>query len=133
MEIWTTFRAWPEAKTILHKVKEKGYDIAMLSNGDQDMLYPLQKSSGITFDYIFSGDMAGCYKPSQGIYELPCRKLKIKREEMFHVAGSMFDVMGAKAAGCICAWTNRHGEILLDERYRPDYEFRDLSELLDIL
>lgn len=133
MEIWTTFKAWPEAKGILDEIRNRGYHIAMLSNGDRDMLYPLQESSGITFDYIFSGDMAGCYKPSQAIYELPYQKLKIKKAEMLHVAGSMFDVMGAKAAGCICAWTNRHGDLLLDEQYKPDYELRDLSELLDIL
>lgn len=133
MRIWTTFRAWPEAKSILEEVKKKGYAIGMLSNGDRDMLEPLQDSTGIRFDYIFSGDMAGCYKPSAGIYELPYKMLNIRKEEMLHVAGSMFDVMGAKAAGCTCAWSNRNGDIMLDNMYTPDYELKDLSELLDIL
>lgn len=133
MRIWTTFSAWPEAKPILEEVKQRGYAIAMLSNGDLDMLEPLQDSTGIRFDHIFSGDMAGCYKPSPGIYELPYKKLNIRKEEMLHVAGSMFDVMGAKAAGCTCAWSNRHGDVLLNEAYAPDYELKNLSQLLDIL
>ena len=117
----------------MEKIKEKGYPIAMLSNGDYDMLAPLQESTGIQFDYIFGGNMSGCFKPCMGIYELPYQKLGIPKSEMLHVAGSMFDVMGAKAAGCTCAWSNRYHEPILDETYKPDFELNNLSDLLEIL
>ena len=133
MDIWTSFRAWPESKEILEIIRRKGYPIAMLSNGDGCMLRPLEKSSGISFDYIFSGDMAKSYKPAKEIYQLPFDKLGIGKEELLHVAGSMFDVMGAKAAGIHVAWINRRKEVLLDGSYKPDYEFQDLSGLLRIL
>ena len=50
-----------------------------------------------------------------------------------HVAGSPFDTMGAKAEGLECAWSNRFYDFLIDPKYKPDYEFNDLQELLTLL
>ena len=132
-EIWTTFRAWPEAKEVIDEIKKRGYKVGMLSNGDLDMLKPLEDSTGIEFDYIFSAEQAGGYKPCPDVYDVPLNALGLKKDEMLHVAGSSFDVMGAKSAGCHCAWSNRLKEYVLDERYKPDYELSNLYELLDIL
>ena len=52
---------------------------------------------------------------------------------MLHVAGSVFDVMGAKAAGCNCAWSNRYSDYVLDTKYEPDYNMKSLSDLLEFL
>lgn len=133
MDIWTHFKAWPEAKEVIEEIKKRGYQVGMLSNGDQDMLEPLQESTGIQFDYVFSAEAAGAYKPTASVYDIPCRMTGIKKQEMLHVAGSVFDVMGAKAAGCICAWSNRYSDYVLDESYEPDYNVRNLRELLEIL
>ena len=57
----------------------------------------------------------------------------IKKEDMLHVAGSVFDVMGAKAAGCNCAWSNRYSDYVLDPKFEPDYNMKNLSELLNFL
>lgn len=130
MEIWTSFLAWPEAKETIDLIKAKGYQVAMLSNGDETMLKKLEDSTGITFDYIFSADQANHYKPHVSIYELPTEKLGIAKTDFLHVAGSLFDMMGAKAAGCNCAWSNRLGEYTLDPQYLPDYETTNLQQLL---
>lgn len=133
MEIWVSFKAWPEAKEVIDEIKRRGYKVAMLSNGDKDMLEPLQSSSGIQFDYVFSAESAKAYKPSASVYDIPFLEIGIKKEEMLHVAGSMFDVMGAKAAGCNCAWSNRYGDYVLDPKFEPDYNMKSLSELLNFL
>jgi len=133
MEIWTTFKAWPEAKVVIEEIKRRGYKVAMLSNGDEDMLKPLEESTGIDFDYVFSGDQAGCYKPNPGIYINVLERLDIDKNELLHVAGSLFDVMGARSAGLNCAWSNRYGEFVLDTEYVPDYEIQSLDRLLDLL
>ncbi len=133
MDIWISFRSWPEARETVAALKAKGYKVAMLSNGDEDILKALESSSGITFDYIFGADQAQHYKPHPEIYNLPTNRLGIPKERFLHVAGSLFDMMGAKAAGCNCAWSNRLGEYTLDPRYRPDYETTNLRQLLDIL
>ena len=133
MDIWTNFRAWPEARETVNALKSKGYLVGMLSNGDESMLRQLETSSGISFDYIFAADQAQHYKPHRDIYMLPTRRLDIPREEFLHVAGSLFDMMGAKAAGCNCAWSNRLSEYTIDPQYQPDYETDNLRQLLDIL
>ncbi len=133
MNIWVSFKAWPESKAVIDAIKAKGYKVAMLSNGDQDMLEPLQESSGIQFDYVFSAGDSKSYKPAPGVYDIPTLKTGIPKEEILHVAGSVFDVMGARAAGCNCAWSNRYQDFVLDEKYEPTYNMKNLSELLDIL
>lgn len=133
MDIWISFHAWPEAKSVIDEIKNRGYLVAMLSNGDENMLLPLQKSTGITFDYLFSGDQVRCYKPNKKIYYNIFKGLELDINEHLHVAGSMFDVIGAKAAGLNCVWSNRYKEHLLDSRFKPDYEIFNLKELLNIL
>jgi 2-haloacid dehalogenase len=133
MEIWTSFKAWPEAKRVIEELKRRGYKVAMLSNGDEDMLIPLKESTGIEFDYVFSGDQARCYKPNPGIYNNALKRLGLKVEEVLHVAGSIFDVMGAKSAGLHCVWSNRYDDYILDTRYLPDYEVSSLGSLLKLL
>lgn len=133
MDIWVSFKAWPEAKEVIDEIKRRGYKVAMLSNGDQDMLEPLQESSGIEFDYVFSAESAKAYKPAASVYDVPFQKAGIKKEDMLHVAGSVFDVMGAKAAGCNCAWSNRYSDYVLDPKFEPDYNMKNLKELLEFL
>lgn len=133
MAVWHRFKGWPEAASAVGRIRDKGYPVAALSNGDDDMLGDLQESSGIFFDHVFSAERAGRYKPHPGIYALPEAMTGIPKEKMLHVAGSLYDMMGAKAAGCFCAWVNRASEYTIDAQYRPDYEMRSLESLLDIL
>ena len=130
---WSHLLAWPEAIAVLMEVKRRGYPIAILSNGDELMLKELEGSTGIIFDYIFSADQAEAYKPSPKIYQLPFDKLGLTRKEVLHVAGSPFDMVGAKSADLICAWSNRYHDFPIDSHYKPDFEFNDLNGLLQIL
>ncbi len=133
MQVWTNFKPWPEVIEVLTEIKRRGYKIGMLSNGDQEMLAPLAGSCGIDFDYIFSADEAGYYKPNPNVYSIPLKRLDIDKNKMLHVAGSVFDVMGTKSAGFQCAWSNRFRDYVLDHRYSPDYDMKDLHDLLTIL
>lgn len=133
MRVWVSFKAWPEAADAVAALRKKGYSIAMLSNGDEEMLRKLQTSTGIAFDHVFGADQARHYKPHPDIYALPSQKLGVDRSEFIHVAGSMFDMMGATAAGYRCAWSNRFNEYSLDSRYKPEFEMRNLLGLVDLL
>ncbi|MEB3100091.1 haloacid dehalogenase type II [Ferviditalea candida] len=130
---WSKLNPWPEVKEVLAEIKDRGYQIAILSNGDEDMLEAVAEHCGIKFDYIFSADKAEAYKPSPRIYELPLKQLGLSREEVLHVAGSPFDTMGAIAAGMVVAWSNRFNDFLIDAKYRPNYEMSSLNALLEIL
>lgn len=129
---WSHLQAWPEAKEVFDEVQKRGYKIAILSNGDESMLHPLKESTGIQFDYIFGAEHAKAYKPNPAIYTLPIKE-GYKNEEVLHVAGSTFDLMGAKSAGMNCAWSNRYQDYPIDEKYTPDFNWNNLAGLLEIL
>ncbi|TCL38826.1 2-haloacid dehalogenase [Anaerospora hongkongensis] len=133
VDAWSHLSAWPEAQTTLLEIKRRGYPIAILSNGDEAMLKSLEGSTGIVFDYIFCAEQAKAYKPSPKIYQLPFDKLGLARAEVLHVAGSPFDMMGAKAEGLLCIWSNRFHDFPIDPIYKPDFECNDLSGLLKVL
>lgn len=130
---WDQLQLWPEAEQVLSEVKRRGYVVGLLSNGDEEMLRRLASRLPITCDHIFASEHAGYYKPHPSVYELPLRTLDLTLDQVLHVAGSPTDVMGTKAAGLPCAWSNRKGDRVLDDRYRADYEFDNLLGLLDVL
>lgn len=133
INIWFSFNPWDEAKEVISKLKEKGYIVAMLSNGDTKMLQSIASHCKIEFDYIFSAEMVQAYKPCKAIYKQVFDTLKIKDDECLHVAGSMFDTLGAVSCGYHCCWSNRYNDQMLDENYKPQYQISNLTELLNIL
>ncbi len=133
MNVWLSFKPWPEATQVLKTLKERGYKIGMLSNGDQEMMLPLQENCGVKFDYIFSSGDAFYYKPHPDVYKKVLETLNMDSSEVLHVAGSMFDVTGTVSAGMDCAWSNRHGESVLNPKYQPTFNMNNLTGLLDIL
>ena len=124
---WDTLSPWPEANDVIAAVKDKGCQTAILSNGDQAMLEAVARNFPAGFDHILSSETAGKYKPHPAIYALPTSVLGVEKERVLHVAGSANDVLGCVAAGITCAWSNRHGDILLDPAYPPTKELPDLN------
>ncbi len=132
-DAWDALDPWPEAADALETVKRRGYPVALLSNGDRDMLEALAKRLPIAPDHVFSSEEAGKYKPHPAMYALPTDRLGVARERVLHVAGSSLDVLGAKRADLACAWSNRKGGPPLDPASPPDFMLDDLSGLTEIL
>ena len=130
---WDRLQPWPEADATLLELEARGNTLGLLSNGDEAMLRALAGGFRARFSHYLSSDRAGHYKPHPSIYRLPKELLGLEPHEVLHVAGSGNDVLGAKLAGLPCAWSNRHGDRMLDPGVRPDYQMRDLSGLLDVL
>ena len=133
MAAWDHLRPWPEAERALSQLAERGFELGMLSNGDEDMLRALAARLAVRIDHVFASDRAGAYKPHSAIYALPAKELGIGTAEFVHVAGSGNDVLGAKLSGLRCAWSNRSGDLMIDPAVRPDYEARDLAALAEVL
>lgn len=130
---WDALQPWPEAEDVLRTVKGRGYMMALLSNGDLDMLTALAGRLSTPFDRVFASDHAGYYKPHPSVYALPLKALGMQPQEVLHVAGGSTDVLGAKSAGLPCAWSNRLGDLVLDPGLRADHEFSNLRGLLALI
>ena len=133
IQAWFVLRPWPEVPEVLKAVKAKDYSIGLLSNGDSDMLNALRDRLPPVIDHVFASEQVGHYKPHPSVYALPLQTLRLAANDMLHVAGSATDVMGTKAAGLSCAWSNRRQERVLDPQLQADHEFADLNGLLEIL
>lgn len=133
LQAWDELEPWPEAPAALAELRRRGYRLALLSNGDTDMLRALAARMPGGFEEIYASDMAGHYKPHPALYGLPIARQGLTRAEILHVAGAAGDVIGASYAGLACAWSNRAGDILIDPAVRATHEMRDLTGLLEVL
>lgn len=132
VQAWDALEPWPEAPEALDALRSRGYRLALLSNGDQDMLEALaQRLPGI--QAVLSAECAGAYKPHPNVYWYARSSLEVDGDKLLHVAGSATDVMGARAAGLRCAWSNRFNDQVVDPRFEPTLEVPDLAQLPDAL
>ena len=130
---WDDLSPWPEAVDLVHTIKGLGYSTAILSNGDQDMLDAVARQFGDGFDHVLSAETAGKYKPHPKVYDLPARVLGVATDRVLHVAGAPGDVLGARAFGMACYWSNRNGDRSLDPRFQATLEGADLGGVLAYL
>ena len=79
-KILLPFKEVPEVLKIL---KEKNFNLAILSNGTPTLLNQLVKSNNLEniFDDLFSIEQVGIYKPSSKVYDMPISKYKIKKRK----------------------------------------------------
>ena len=121
----------PEANEVLATLAARGVRLAILSNGDQDMLEAIAARLETPFDHIFSSEQCGLYKPHPSVYAIPGQS--IGAENYLHVAGSASDVVGARAAGVSCYWSNRQGDRVVLPDYAANYQGSDLTGVLAII
>lgn len=130
---WDRLQPWPDADAALGAIRECGVEIAILSNGDQDMLEAVATQFKTPFDHVLSASSAGHYKPHPSVYALPETQLGLARRETLHVAGSANDVLGAVAYGLACIWSNRGGDVVLDTRFPASATVGSLGEAATLL
>src|SRR5258708_39674605 len=94
MDEYLILATYPDVRDSLKGLKiEKR---AILSNGSPDMLEPLVKHSGLRFDAVLSVDELKIFKPAPEVYELPVRRLAVKKEEIGFVSSHCWDALGAE-------------------------------------
>ena len=125
-------RPFPEVPAALKRLAEN-YKMAILSNGDRDMLEAAQAHIRFPFDATISVQEAGYYKPHHRTYEVASDILNTAPERILHIANHVFDCIGAKAAGLKTAFINRHARPFGQTRHQPDIMVKNISELVDLL
>jgi len=125
---WEPFPEVPEA---LERVRALGWQLAVLSNTDRDLLDASLARIGVEFDLSIVASEIGSYKPSRGHWDEFSARSGAERDRHVHVGASLFhDIAPAAGLGLRTIWINRLGE---EPEPQPDVELHSLDGLAEHL
>jgi 2-haloacid dehalogenase len=125
---WPPFREVPAA---LAELRRRGWNLAILSNSDRDLIAASERQLGVPVDIAIVAEEIRSYKPAHAHWERFFEVTTADRAHHVHVAASLFhDIAPARELGLKTVWINRLGEAADPE---PDCELPDLSGLPDAL
>ena len=126
-------KPFPDVIEALNRLRHAGYHLAILSNGDRDMLEASKPHIGFPFDKTISVAEAGYFKPHWKTYAKAEEILGQERDTILFVANHAFDCVGAKSFGLHTAFIDRRARPFGHWPQQPDMIFRNFSELADDL
>jgi 2-haloacid dehalogenase len=135
IEAYLKLDCYPEVPGALTELKERGFEIAILSNGTPKMLEAAVKNSELEdlISEIFSVEQVGTFKPDPRVYQIAVEGLNVKAEEIVFQSSNAWDAAGAAAFGLRVAWINRFNQSPERLPGKPDVEIKLLSELPDLI
>ena len=130
MRSWQPF---PDTRPALRQAKDAGLRLVIISNTDRDIIEHTLRHLDVPFDAIVTAEDCQAYKPASAPFEQALGRIGEPPQHVLHVAfGFKYDIGPAQALGCRTAWVNRHVEAAPGPE-RPDYEWRDLWGLAELL
>jgi 2-haloacid dehalogenase len=126
-------KPFPDVIAALEKLKRAGYKLAILSNGDRDMLQAAGPHIGFPFDHVISVQDAGTFKPHWKTYATAEARIGLDRSSILFVANHAFDCIGAKAYGMRTAFIDRRKRPFGETPHQPDLIVADFAELATVL
>jgi len=123
---------FPEVPAALARLKTR-YQLAVLSNGDPDMLEAASGHHGIAFDAVISVAVARAFKPHVATYTKAAEILGVRLPAVLFVANHAFDCIGAKSAGMRTAFIDRRRRPFGVTPHQPDLIVPTMRELADLL
>ena len=129
-QVTTKVELYPEALEVLNALGDVGS--AIVSNADHEHLAAWKFTLPVQF--ILISEAVRAYKPDRVVFERAAEQLGLPPHDILHVGDSdVDDIKGAKAAGLRVAWINRDGRPRRPDVPAPDFEIRDLTEVLTLL
>ena len=126
---------FPEVPAMLEALKRAGKRLAILSNGNPEMLDPMVKASGLgdRFDAVLSVDSAQVFKPDPRAYRLVEQRCGTRPDKVCFLSSNCWDAHGAAHFGFATVWVNRSG--LPDDNLpgKTVATIKDLSQLPALL
>ncbi|HPE68418.1 MAG TPA: YjjG family noncanonical pyrimidine nucleotidase [Thermotogota bacterium] len=125
----------PHALHVLQTLTQRGYKLALLSNGIKSVQHVRLERSGLHqfFPVFVTSEETGWLKPDPRIFHETCARAKVKPSEAIYVGDSYeADVLGARAAHMDVIWyQKKEATAPPDDRSVPVID--DLRQLLSIL
>jgi len=129
---WSSIRPWPDVKSVLEEIHAR-LPIAVVTKCSETLGQLAVRATGVSFDSVVTAERAGYYKPDPRAYGLALKELGAEARDCLMVAGSPYDLYGAKSLGMDAWWHNRVGLPAPPDMPTPLGESRALRPLLDVV
>ncbi|HKB29924.1 MAG TPA: haloacid dehalogenase type II [Streptosporangiaceae bacterium] len=130
MRSWQPF---PDTRPALAAARALGARLAIISNTDRDIIAHTLRHLEVPFDEVITAEDCRAYKPDPAVFRRAVEVIGAPPARILHVAfGFEYDNAPARAAGMRTAWVNRSARARPSGEV-PDFEWRDLWPLLDVL
>jgi 2-haloacid dehalogenase len=128
------FGPFSEVPGALRALKAAGYEIAIISNTDDELISDNVAKIGQQFDHVITAEQARAYKPSREAFEYAYQVMEIEPARVTHVAqGWEYDLIPTRDLGLKRrVWINRFRRVG-NPLYQPYDELGDLSPLPALL
>ena len=119
-------KPFPDVPAALARLKTR-FRIAVLSNGDPDMLEAAKPFHGIAFDAVISVAVANSFKSHVATYRKAAEIMGVRMDEVLFIANHAFDCIGAKSAGMYTAFIDRRSRPFGITPHQPDILVPDME------
>jgi len=111
MNAYLALDPFPEVPAMLDRLKSAGVRLAILSNGNPEMLAPMVAASGLAdrFEAVLSVGSVGVYKVAPEVYGLVEARCGVKPGKVCFLSSNCWDAHGAAHFGFRTVWINRAG------------------------
>lgn len=129
---YAALKPFPENKQVLEVLKGKGIKLAILSNGNPEMLDSVVRAAGMheLIDHQLSVDAVRKYKTAPEAYQLGPDAFGLSAKNILFVSSNGWDVTGATWFGYTTFWVNRSNAPLEELGVKPNATGRDMTALL---
>jgi 2-haloacid dehalogenase len=125
--------AFDDVRPAFERLVDAGYDLYIVSNGNQEVLDPMVENADIAdlIEDCVSANEIRTYKPDVRFYEHVVDRIDTPAENTIHVATPWYDIYGANNAGMQSAWLNRRDLPWETFDGGPDLTVDTMPELAD--
>ena len=127
----STIPYWPPFADVgpaLRELRKEGWNLALLTNCDRDIIALTQKRLPVPFDAVVTAEDVSAYKPDPRHFLLFQSTFGASADAWIHVAQSYFhDIRPTSELGITRIWVNRQGE--KDDPSLADAVVPNLTEL----
>jgi 2-haloacid dehalogenase len=124
--------AFPENLEVLQQLRERSLKLAILSNGNPQMLDSAVEAAGMRgiFNHILSVDAVKKFKTAPEAYQLAPDVFGLSAKNILFVSSNCWDACGATWFGYTTFWVNRANAPLEELGVTPDDTGHDMRDLL---
>ncbi|KAJ7474836.1 HAD-like domain-containing protein [Mycena latifolia] len=111
---WHRLHGWPDATPGLYALKKHAL-VGALSNGNVRLLVDMAKHTDLPWDFVFSSELFGSFKPDPKVYQGAMKHLSLEPQNCAMVAAHAWDLRGAAQTGMKTIYVPRAAEEPLDQ------------------